>query len=105
MRGTTPAVANALIEWDSGERRLEERVPSRDARLRVVNAVDDELRRRVGSTYSLADLVSAYADSSGWFLEVAERTVPGIPDAWDPGATLDAVFARWARNAKDAVAR
>lgn len=105
MRGTTPAVANALMEWDSGERRLEERVPSRDARLRVVAAVDDELRRRVGSTYSLADLVAAYAESSRWFLEVAERAAPGIPDAWDPGATLDAAFARWSRNARDAVAR
>lgn len=105
MRGTTPAVANALMEWDSGERRLEERVASRDARLRVVAAVDNELRRRVGSTYSLADLVAAYAESSRWFLEVAERAAPGDPNAWDPGATLDAAFARWSRNARDAVAR
>jgi hypothetical protein len=105
MRGTTPAVANALIEWDAGERRLAEPVPSRDARLQVVAAVDDALRRRVGSRYALADLVRAYGESSGWFLELAERVAPGTPDAWDPAATLDAAFARWARNASDAVAR
>lgn len=105
MRGATPAVANALVEWDSGERRLREPVPSRAERLRVVSAVDDELRRRVGSSYALADLVKAYGESSDWFLELAERVAPGTPDAWDASVTLDAAFARWARNASDAVAR
>jgi hypothetical protein len=105
MRGATPAVANALIEWDAGERRLEQSGPVRDARLRVVAAVDDELRRRVGSTYSLGDLLRAYDGSSSWFLELAERVAPGTPAAWDPSATLDAAFARWARNASDSVAR
>lgn len=105
MRGGTPAVASALIEWDAGEKRLDEPGPHRDARLRVVAAVDDELRRRVGATYSLGDLVRAYDASSSWFLEVAERVAPGSPAAWDSSATLDAAFARWARNASDAVAR
>lgn len=105
MRGVPPAVAGPLLEWDAGERRLDEPGPDRDARLRVVSAVEDELRRRVGSTYSLADLVRVYGESSTWFLEVAERAAPGRPNAWDPSATLDAAFARWARNASDAVAR
>lgn len=105
MRGVPPSVAGPLLEWHDGERRLDEPGPARDARLRVVAAVDDELRRRIGSTYSLADLVSAYGESSAWFLELAERTVPGTPEAWDASATLDAAFARWARNASDAVAR
>jgi len=105
VRGVPPGIASALIEWDAGERRLDEPGPARDARLRVAGAVDDELRRRVGATYALADLVQAYGESSRWFLEVAERTAPTVPAAWDPACTLDAVFARWARNARDAVAR
>lgn len=105
MRGAAPAVASALIEWDAGEKRLDEPGPARDARLRVVAAVDDELRRRVGPSYSLADLLSAYGESSAWFLQLAERVAPSTPAAWDPSATLDAAFARWARNASDAVAR
>lgn len=105
MRGVPAAVAGPLLEWDAGERRLDDPGPAREARLRVVAAVHDELRRRVGSTYSLADLVRAYGESSNWFLEVAERTAPGTPEAWDPSVTLDAAFARWARNASDAVAR
>ena len=59
MRGVEPAVAGALLEWDAGERKLDEPGPARDARLRVAGAVDDELRRRVGATYSLADLLRA----------------------------------------------
>lgn len=105
MRGVPASVAGPLLEWHAGERRLDEPGPARDARLRVVSAVDDELRRRVGSTYTLADLVRAYGESASWFLEVAERTVPGTPEAWDPSVALDAAFARWARNASDAVAR
>lgn len=105
MRGATPAEATALMEWDAGEKRLGEPGPARDARLKVVDAVDDELRRRIGATYCLADLVTAYGESSRWFLELAQRVAPGTPAAWDPASTLDAAFARWARNASDAVAR
>jgi hypothetical protein len=97
VRGVPPGIASALIEWDAGERRLDEPGPARDARLRVAGAV--------GASYALADLVQAYGESSRWFLEVAERTAPTVPAAWDPACTLDAVFARWARNASDAVAR
>lgn len=105
MRGATPAEATALMEWDAGEKRLDEPGPARDARLKVVAAVDDELRRRIGATYRLDDLVRVYGESSRWFLELAQRVAPGTPAAWDSSATLDAAFARWARNASDAVAR
>ena len=70
MRGVPAAVAGPLLEWDAGERKLDEPGPTREARLRIVAAVDDELRRRVGSRYSLADLVRVYGESSSWFLEV-----------------------------------
>ena len=104
MRGVPPTMVGPLLEWHAGEKRLDQPGPARDARLRVVAAVDDELRRRIGATYSLADLVRVYGDSAGWFLEVAERAAPGTPEAWDSSATLDAAFARWARGASDAVA-
>lgn len=105
MRGMGPQVTTSLLDWDAGEKRLDEPSPDRDACLRVLSAVDDELRRRVGGTYTLAQLQAAYEASSIWFLELAERTAPGQPGAWDPSVALDAAFARWARNAKDAVAR
>lgn len=105
VRGVQPAVMTAMLDWDAGEKRLNEPSPARDARLRVMAAVENELRRRVGNTYSLLQLQQAYEGSSRWFLELAERTAPGTPDAWDPSIALDAAFARWARNARDAVAR
>jgi hypothetical protein len=105
MRGVQPAVMTAMLDWDAGERRIDEASPYRDQRLRVMAAVEDELRRRVGNTYTLGDLQQAYDASSRWFLPLAERTAPGTPEAWDPSVALDAAFARWARNAKDSVAR
>ncbi len=105
VRGVQPEVMTALLDWDAGERQMAEPSPTRDARLRVVSAVEDQLRRRVGTRYTLADLTAAYEGSSRWFLELAAATVPGTPDAWDPSVALDAAFARWARNASDSVAR
>ena len=105
MRGLQPEVMTAMLDWDAGDRRIDEPSPARDQRLRVMAAVEDELRRRLGSRYTLSDLQKVYDGSSRWFLTLAERTAPGTHDAWDPSVALDAAFARWARNAQDAVAR
>ena len=42
MRGVPPTVVGPLLEWHAGEKRLDQPGPARDARLRVVAAVDDE---------------------------------------------------------------
>jgi hypothetical protein len=99
-----PAVAAARFAWDEGAARLAEPAPPRlvRARARVVDAVHDELRRRVGSTFTTRELVAAYDGASSWFLDLAARVAPREPDAWDPATTLDGAFAAYARTATDA---
>ena len=116
VKGAGPAVAqrsaglvkgDEVVPWDDDLKQKAQSAQQQlgEKGLRVMAAVEDELRRRLGSRYTLSDLQKVYDGSSRWFLTLAERTAPGTPDAWDPAVALDAAFARWARNAQDAVAR
>ena len=93
----------ALMEWGAGARRLEEldEPPRREAVYReVVNEIVDELNRRMGQTFTLAELAEEYARSAGWSRLVAQRTTDQV---WAHDLTIvqDAAFARFARNAVD----
>lgn len=104
MSSTDPVVATARFAWDEGAARLNE--PARPslvtARRRIVSAVHDELRRRIGVTFTVRDLVGVYDDASSWYLDLAARTAPREPDAWDPAVTLDGAFSSYSRSATDA---
>jgi hypothetical protein len=103
------AVSSAELEiarqqWRSARQRLEQlrREPRLYHRLvDQVEAVTDELRRRVGRTYTLAELVRAYYGAEAWNLEVLERADP--EPGWERNAALvtDAAFAVYARGAAD----
>lgn len=100
MRASTEL---ALIEWVEGGRRLAELdVPaSRRAVIeQVVDEIQAELRRRVGSTYTLDEVAAAYAGAEAWCLDVAQRTT-GQTWAYDLSVVQDAAFARFARDAID----
>ncbi len=71
-------------------------------RSRLVDAVHDELRRRVGLTFTIADLAHVYSVSEDWFFELAPRVAPKDPDLWDPSVVLDGAFALYSRSARDA---
>lgn len=92
------ALENALFQWEEGERRLREAGEPRRAVLeRAVKGVLDELRRRLGSRFLLAELTELYAGSSDWASEVARSTFAGTESTW----AIDAAFARYAREAAD----
>lgn len=99
-----PALASARFSWDEGMERLAQPAPPAvvAGRRRIMAAVHDELRRRLGMTFSLVDLARVYDAAPGWYLDLAARTAPKVPDAWDPAVTLDAAFAVYARQASDA---
>lgn len=67
---------SARQEWEDGYRRIQ---ATRDDRRRYralmadVDAVRDELRRRIGQTFALAELASAYLDADQWMREVASQ--------------------------------
>ena len=98
------AIAAARFQWEDGLARLAEPAPAAVARARrrIVQAVHDELRRRVGLTFTTARLVEVYDDASSWYLDLAARIAPREPEAWEPAATLDGAFATYARQASDA---
>ena len=94
----------ARQEWEDGSRRLE--AAHEDARryrqlLELLDLVLDELRKRVGQTYTLAELVAAYGESESWAREVVgERApLPGWPR--DLTIVLAAAFDAYQRGAID----
>jgi hypothetical protein len=97
---------SARSQWEDGRRRLadegEGTARSRHLLL-LVEAVVAELRRRVGHTFTLADLAQAYEGSEDWVREVVVRATPpksraGLRDA---ALVQDAAFADYARGASD----
>ncbi len=89
-------------EWRQGERRAAETPsPQRAAVDHVVDALVAQLRRRLGSTFTVDELVELYDRGTSWCLDVAYAVAPGAPWAWDPRTTADAAFARYVREAQD----
>ena len=98
------SVEHARQQWEEGHRRLEAEVRDRgraELLYAQLDAVMGELRRRVGETFTLAQLADAYARSEDWAREaVAERAAtPG----WARTLALvnDAAFHVYARGATD----
>lgn len=94
--------SNALLQWQEGQRRLAEAGPDdRPALERVTERIVEELRRRLGGTFSTAELADLYAEGTDWGLDVALATAPGNPRAWEAQTVVDAAFARYVREAAD----
>jgi len=73
------SVEGARREWAEGDRRFA-REASDSARADVLHeqrdVVTDELRRRVGGTFTLAELADAYGHAEGWLLTVVGERAP-----------------------------
>jgi hypothetical protein len=92
----------AVQLWREGERRLRDSDPeTREVLQRVVDALVDDLRRRLGGPFTTAELASLYDQGSDWCFEVAVRAAPGDPEAWDMPTVCGAAYARYAREASD----
>jgi hypothetical protein len=89
--------------WREGQRRLMEADPAvRPALERVTDAIVDELRRRVGGTFTTEELARYYfTDGTDWCFDIAVRVAPGTPEAWDLTTVTGAAFARYVREASD----
>jgi hypothetical protein len=97
---------NARYQWEEGRRRLEDEGED-TARSRhlvaLVEAVVEELRRRVGLTFTLAELARAYEGSEDWVRDVVARAARprGRAGVRDSALVQDAAFAYYARGATD----
>lgn len=94
----------ARQQWEEGERRLSAEVTdpgSFEVLMDQVEAVTEELRRRIGERFTLDELAAVYGAADNWVLEaVAER---GERPGWARKLSVaqDAAFHRYARGATD----
>jgi hypothetical protein len=93
---------NAILQWEEGYRALEAEGPDTAAYRalgRAVVAVEDELRRRLGSSFSIEELASMYRDQSDWALDVAMRALPDDSRLAETSTVVDAAFYLYMREA------
>lgn len=91
------AVEHARQQWEEGHRRLQSHSLDRALHLQLraqVADVVDELNRRVGQTFTLAELADAYKQSDRWLYEILGPT-------GHLAIVQDAAFYLYARGAGD----
>jgi hypothetical protein len=89
-------VDNALFQWEEGERRLRAAPDRERARLeRAGELVLDELRRRLGSSFTIEELADLYGTGTDWAADFAARAGVHGDASW----VVDAAFSRYAREA------
>jgi hypothetical protein len=97
------ALETARQQWQDGHRRFaeESREPARRLRLLgQLEVVTAELRKRLGTTFTLSELVDVYARVEDWAREaLAEHAAPGWPR--DLTLVADEAFHLYARGATD----
>lgn len=93
-------IDNALFQWEDGWRALQALGGDQRAQRRaqaVVDAIRDELRLRIGATFTLAELADLYGRGTDWSLATAVEVAPGL----DARPLADAAFWLHRRGATD----
>ena len=92
-------LANALFQWEEGYRELQALRDQRARRLadRLVEAIRDELRRRIGVTFTAAELADLYGRGTDWCLQI--DVAPAAEG--DAQSLADAAFWLYLRGAGD----
>lgn len=91
------AVEHARQQWEEGHRRLQSYSLDRALFLQLhaqARVVVDQLNRRVGQTFTLAELADAYREADRWIYEV-------LGPAAHLAIVQDAAFHLYARGAVD----
>jgi hypothetical protein len=80
---------SAVFQWEYGA-RLAREADTREVNRRI-GLVLDELRRRLGSTFTAEELADHYGDGTGWADELSGM------ESW----IVDAAFHRYLREARN----
>lgn len=94
----------ARQQWESGNARVEgaRRDRRRYAALAAqLELVLEELRKRVGQTFTTAELADSYDDAADWARDAIDLAEPGAPPSPDAATVTDAAFHVYARGAAD----
>ncbi|HEY2327524.1 MAG TPA: hypothetical protein VGH52_08590 [Gaiellaceae bacterium] len=89
-------VGLARQHWETGERRVA--ALGVDAQVEIVLG---ELRKRVGQTFTLAELARAYDGADDWARDAIDLAEPETPPPLESSTVTDAAFHRYARGAVD----
>ena len=97
----TYPLENALFQWEEGYRELQALSEPKARRLadRFIAAIREELRRRIGATFTAAELAELYGRGTDWCLQVAIDVAPGVEA--DAQSLADAAFWLYLRGAGD----
>jgi hypothetical protein len=100
----TASLESARRDWEDGFRNFELACRDRTQSVRLheqLDAVSAELRRRVGSTFTLRELAAAYDGADDWVRHAIEEAAP-VP-GWARSVAMvgDACFHVYARGAVD----
>ncbi|HVM56147.1 MAG TPA: hypothetical protein VMT74_01710 [Gaiellaceae bacterium] len=101
---SSDALTLARQEWEAGHRRLEAEREDRRRYHRLVEQLElvvDELRKRLGQTFTLAELAAAYRDAERWARETVEERAPSPGWPRDLSLVLAAAFYVYQRGAVD----
>jgi hypothetical protein len=91
-------------EWERGYRRLQQdlrEAPRGEEVLAELDALTAELRRRVGQSFTLAELADAYATSEAWTRAAIADTEPATGWPRRLSTVTDAAFHLYSRGAVD----
>lgn len=98
------SVDAARQQWEEGNRRLESQASDPDLYLRLLEQLEvasEELRKRVGETFTLAQLADAYGNSDDWLREAVGERVRATGWQRQLAVVQDAAFHLYARGATD----
>lgn len=91
-------------EWEEGNRRFEQALAdpaARDRLLAQLEVVGDELRKRIGQTFTLDLLAREYTGADRWVRDVVQERAPS--PGWSRALAMvqDAAFHLYQRGAVD----
>lgn len=98
------ALEAARQQWAEGNRRLESQASDPDVYERLLDQLEaamEELRKRVGETFTLAQLADVYGASDTWMREAVEERAATPGWTRQLSVVQDAAFHLYARGATD----
>ena len=104
MESGGPTVENAVFQWEEGYARVDAARPDPQRHrvlARVVNLVQDELRKRLGSRFTVSELAGLYRREGDALVDLGMAAVPPGQDLTDVSAAADAAFYLYMREAAD----
>ena len=103
-QGQSPEIENAVLQWEDGYRKLAaaRSEPSIYRALgRAVVSVQEELRKRLGSKFTVRELASLYRQGTDWTLDLSLAATPAGDRPIDTAVAADAAFYLYMREASD----